>query len=245
MDYLRGMFAFALWDARRKRLLLARDRLGIKPLYYCQHGRELFFASEAKAILVNADFPRRLNRAAVDLLLRYLYLPGRDTLIEGLKRLPPGHWLSWENGVVRLEPYWQARLRPPRPITESEAIAGFRQRFEEAVSSHMVSDVPVGAFLSGGMDSSGVVAQMVRLLDRPPMTFTVGLPGADDERPIARRLAERLRTDHHEIEIDPTQFVDELPRMIWHLEEPTPIPFLPLYYLSRFARPQVKVALQG
>ncbi len=245
LQRLQGMFAFALWDAKWKRLLLARDRLGIKPLYYYQHGRELFFASEAKAILVNADLQRRLNRGAVKLLLRYLYLPGPDTLIEGLKRLPPGHWLRWESGEVCLGRYWQARLDAPRQITESEAISGFRDHFEEAVRSHLVSDVPVGAFLSGGMDSSGVVAQMARLLDRPPKTFTVGLAGVEDERPMARRLAERLRTEHHEIEINPAQFVSQLPRMIWHLEEPTPIPFLPLYFLSQFARPQVKVVLLG
>ncbi len=241
---LQGMFGFALWDARQKRLLLARDRLGIKPLYCTRTGRELFFASEAKSILANADFPRRLNRAGVERLLTYLYLPGADTLLEGIERLPPGHWLSWQNGEVRIEPYWQVQLDGVRSISESEAVAEFRQRFEEAVESHLVSDVPVGAFLSGGLDSAGVVAQAARLGQRPK-TFTVGFTGARDERPIARRLAEQFGTEHYETEIDPGQFVNDLPQIIWHLEEPTPISFLPLYYLSRFARQHVKVALVG
>ena len=244
LPHLQGMFAFALWDARQKRLLLARDRLGIKPLYYTRAGRELFFASEAKSILANADFPRRVNRAGVERLLTYLYLPGADTLMEGIERLPPGHWLGWQNGEVRIEPYWQVKLDAARAISESEAVAEFRRRFEEAVESHLVSDVPVGAFLSGGLDSAGVVAQAVRLGQRPT-TFTVGFTGARDERPIARRLAEQFGTEHHETEIDPAQFVHDLPQIIWHLEEPTPISFLPLYYLSRFARQHVKVALVG
>jgi len=241
---LQGMFAFALWDAKQKRLLLARDRLGIKPLYYAELGGELFFGSEAKSILAHPEFPRRLNRSGVESLLTYLYLPGTDTLMEGIQRLPPGHWLSWQKGETRIEPYWAVRLDCTRSITEDEAVAQFRQHFEEAVRSHLVSDVPVGVFLSGGLDSAGVVAQMARLGERPK-SFTVGFAGVQDERPIARRLAERFRTEHHEIEIDPAQFVNDLPRIIWHLEEPTPISFMPLYYLSEFARRQVKVALVG
>ena len=241
---LHGMFAFALWDARRQRLLLARDRLGIKPLYYARVNRELFFASEAKSLLANPDLPRRLNRHAVERLLTYLYLPGTQTLLEGIQRLPPGHWLSWQNGELQIAPYWQVRLETPRAISEDEAVAEFRRHFEEAVRSHLVSDVPVGAFLSGGLDSAGVVAQMARLGQRPK-TFTIGFTGVDDERPIARRLAERFGTDHHETEIEPGQLVADLPQIIWHLEEPTPISFLPVYYLSEFARRQVKVALVG
>lgn len=242
---LQGMFALALWDAPRKRLLLARDRLGIKPLYYRHHGRRLLFASEAKVLLLDPDFPRRLNRQAADRLLSYLYLPGTDTLIEGVKRLPPGCWLLWEEGRVQINRYWQPRLVPAGQPSESEAVAGFRARFREAVKSHLVSDVPVGALLSGGLDSAGVVAQMVELLDRKPKTFTVGFAGADDERPLARKLAERFRTDHHEFELDPARFVGDLPRLLWHLEEPTPISFLPLFYLSEFARRHVKVVLIG
>ncbi|MGH9863691.1 MAG: asparagine synthase (glutamine-hydrolyzing) [Candidatus Acidiferrales bacterium] len=242
---LQGMFAFALWDARRHRLLLARDRLGIKPLYYSQSGEQLFFASEAKAILLNPDFPRRLNRTAVDRLLTYLYLPGAETLIEGVKRLPPGCWLSAERGRLHVEPYWQARVEGTRRLSESEAVAEFRRLFEEAVRSHLVSDVPVGALLSGGLDSAGVTAQMARLLDQRPKTFTVGFAGADDERPIARRLAERFGTDHHEFELEPARFVADLPRLLWHLEEPTPISFLPLFYLAEFAKRKVKAVLIG
>lgn len=244
LPHLQGMFAIALWDAKQKRLLLARDRLGIKPLYYAELEGELFFGSEAKSILAHTEFPRRLNRSGVESLLTYLYLPGADTLMEGIQRLPPGRWLSWHNGKMRIEPYWAVRLDCTRSITEDEAVAQFRQHFEEAVRSHLVSDVPVGVFLSGGLDSAGVVAQMARLGERPK-SFTVGFAGVQDERPIARRLAERFRTEHHEIEIDPAQFVNDLPRIIWHLEEPTPISFMPLYYLSEFVRRHVKVALVG
>ncbi len=242
---LQGMFAFALWDAPRRRLLLARDRLGIKPLVYAHHGERFYFASESKAILMDPDFPRRPNRVAIDRLLAHLYLPGADFLIEGIHRLPPGCWLRWENGQLQLERYWQPRFHPTRSLTEADAIAEFRSRFEAAVASHLVSDVPVGALLSGGMDSAGVVAQMTRLLDRPPATFTVGLAGASDERPIARRLAEKFGTDHHELELQPDRFVQDLPRMIWHLEEPTPISFLPLFYLAEFAKRKVKAVLIG
>lgn len=242
---LQGMFALALWDARRQRLLLGRDRLGIKPLYYSRQGEQFFFASEAKAILLNPDFPRRLHRPAVELLLRYLYLPGPDTLLEGVKRLPPGCWLSWHQGEIHLEPYWRVQLDEPRPISEREAVAEFRRRFEEAVRSHLVSDVPVGALLSGGLDSAGVVAQMARLSAQRPKTFTIGFAGVPDEQPIARRLADAFGTDHHEFEVQPSRFLQDLPALLWHLEEPTPISFLPLYYLAEFARRQVKTVLIG
>ena len=245
LPQLQGMFAFALWDVRQRRLLLARDRLGIKPLYYSQPGERFFFASEAKAILLNPDFSRRLHRAAVERLLTYLYLPGPETLMEGVYQLPPGYWLRWENGQVQLRPYWQSSLLRKRQLSEAEAIKEFRRRFEEAVGSHLVSDVPVGALLSGGLDSAGVVAQMVRLLDRRPKTFTVGFKGVADERPIARTLAAKLGTDHHELEIEPDCFLQDLPRMIWHLETPTPISFLPLFYLSEFARRHVKAVFIG
>ncbi len=245
LERLQGMFAFALWDANRNRLLLARDRLGIKPLYYAPHQGTLYFASEAKAILANPELPRRLNPRAVARLLTYLYLPGPETLVEGIQRLPPGCWLSWQAGGIRLEPYWHLRVHAPRRVSESEAIREFLRRFEEAVGSHLVSDVPVGALLSGGLDSAGIVAQMARLLDRRPKTFTVGFAGASDERPLARRLAERLKTEHFEFELQPDHFLRDLPRMVWHLEEPSPISFLPLFYLSEFARRQVKAVLLG
>ncbi|MBI4466270.1 MAG: asparagine synthase (glutamine-hydrolyzing) [Acidobacteria bacterium] len=242
---LQGMFAFALWDAKRKRLLLARDRLGIKPLYFVRAGERFLFASEAKALLQDPELPRRLNPRAVDRLLRYLYLPGPETLLEGVLRLPPGGWLVWQNGDIRRGRYWEPHLEQPRPVSEDEAVAEFRRRFEEAVRSHLVSDVPVGALLSGGLDSAGVAAQMTRLLGRPFKTFTVGFAGADDERPIARRLAEHFGTEHQEFELRPEHFLEDLPRILWHLEEPTPISFLPLFYLARFVRPHVKVALIG
>ena len=242
---LQGMFAFALWDAQQKRLLLARDRLGIKPLYYAPQGERFSFASEAKTILLNPDFPRRLHRPAVARLLNYLYVPGEETLLEGLKRLPPAHWLVWQSGKVTLGRYWQSSWNTAAHISEKDAVTEFRHRFEAAVRSHLVSDVPVGALLSGGLDSAGVVAQMARLLEQRPRTFTVGFAGADDERPRARRLAEQLGTEHHEFELDPVRFVGDLPRLLWHLEEPTPISFLPLFYLAEFARRHVKAVLIG
>ncbi|MFQ5723074.1 MAG: asparagine synthase (glutamine-hydrolyzing) [Terriglobia bacterium] len=245
LERLQGMFAFALWDAPRQRLLLARDRLGIKPLYYAPRPGAFYFASEAKAILANPQLPRRLNPRAVTRLLTYLYLPGPETLVEGVHRLPPGCWLTWQDGQTCRGRYWSLRAHAPRRISEEEATGEFRRLFEDAVASHLVSDVPVGALLSGGLDSAGVVALMARLLDRPPKTFTVGFAGSADERPLARSFAEELGTEHYEFELQPDHFLRDLPRMVWHLEEPTPISFLPLFYLSEFARHQVKAVLLG
>jgi asparagine synthase (glutamine-hydrolysing) len=245
VHHLEGMFAFALWDDRKKRLLVARDRLGIKPLYFAQRGGRLLFASEAKALLQDPTLPRRLDAVAVERLLRYLYLPGPQALLAGVERLPPGSWLTWQNGGVEIGRYWEPHLATTRRLGEADAVAEFRARFEEAVRSHLVSDVSLGALLSGGLDSAGVVAQMARLDGRPFKTFTIGFAGADDERPLARRLAERFGTDHREFELSPERFVDDLPRLVWHLEEPTPISFLPLFYLAEFARREVKVVLIG
>lgn len=205
VERLRGMFAVAVWDARADRLVLARDRLGIKPLFYAEHGGALWFASEIKALLA-AGLPRRLDPVALHDYLTFDFVPGPNTMFDGISRLQPGHRLVWD-GMLKVERYWDL---PPQaaaaPVTDDvDALsAQLRTRLEDAVAAHMVSDVPVGAFLSGGLDSSVVVALMARLSPRPIHTFAVGFQERSyNELPWARKVARHCGTVHHEEVISP------------------------------------------
>lgn len=250
---LDGMFAFAVWDERRQRLVLGRDRIGKKPLYYWSSGGHLVFGSEIKAVLVDSAVPRRLDPGAIPAYLTFGYVPTPRTFFEGVVSLPPGHVLSFEpGGEPVIERYWA----PPITGVEGdarldcsleEAAREVRSLLEAAVARRLVSDVPLGAFLSGGIDSSAIVGIMARQLDRPVQTFTIGFDDRDgfDERPYARMAAERHSTDHHEFVVHPDA-VDLVERLVWHHDQPFgDSSAVPTFLLSEMTRGHVTVALSG
>jgi asparagine synthase (glutamine-hydrolysing) len=243
---LRGMFALALWDARERRLFIARDRAGKKPLHYLLDRDGLAFASEPKAFLADPAFDPRPNRAALSAYLTYQYVPSPLSAFEGVRKLPPAHYLVVERGQVRVERYWKLSFVAKRRISEADARAELIDRLREAVRLRLISDVPLGAFLSGGVDSSAVVATMAQLTDIPVKTFSIGFEDKEfDELPYARAVAQRYRTDHHEFVVRPSAS-DILPELVWHYNEPfADSSAIPTYYLSALARRHVTVALNG
>jgi asparagine synthase (glutamine-hydrolysing) len=247
---LRGMFAFALWDKRRQLLLLARDRVGIKPLYYTNTGRALLFASEIKSLLVDPSVARHINPRAIDRFLTYGYLPGNETLFDGIHKLDPGHYLTICDGQIAVRQYWDLRFETgPRWRNFDEAVGALQELLRRTVKDHMISDVPVGVLLSGGVDSTGVLRYAAERTDKPLHTFTIGFAGAEfaDERPYARLAAQRYGTVHQDITMTAQDFRDFLPKYVWHMEEPVcEPPAVALYYVSRLARESsVKVLLSG
>jgi len=254
VDRLRGMFAFAVWDAREEALWLVRDRLGVKPLYYAQAGQQFLFASEIKSLLAHPRISRRMNPQAVDDFLAYLYIPAPQTIFEGVQELSPAHWLRWQRGQIQIERYWDALPRPAyaqhiNEPAEARAIEEVRGCLADAVQSRMVSDVPLGAFLSGGMDSSSIVAFMAQADKANPVrTFSLGF-GAGEERytelEYARLAAKAFSAQHREIEIQ-AKSAALLPTLVSHFDEPFGNPTaLLLYQLSQRTREHVTVALAG
>ena len=244
---LRGMFAFALWDERRRRLLLARDRLGIKPLYYAEAGGRLVFASELKALLQLDEIERRLNWNAIGRLFTFLCTPQAESIIEGVRKLEPGHILIASPGrALRLERYWDSQFEPEYGRPEAYFVERLRALIEESVRLHLVSDVPLGAFLSGGIDSSSVVATMARLSSTPVKTFSIGFrEPAYDESGHARLVAERFGTEHHELILEPN-VLDIIEDLAWYLDEPFGDPSaIPTYMVSKLASQHVTVVLSG
>lgn len=248
VQLLRGMFAYALWDARRRRLVLARDRLGIKPLFYAEAGSDFLFASEAKALFCHPALRPDLDVESLDLYLTFQYVPGPQTLFRGVSKLKPGHLLIRENGCTTIQKYWSVVFEDGhRSVEIDEAVEEFQERLTEAVKLHLVSDVPVGALLSGGIDSSSVVATMAEVGQTRIRTFTVGFdsPGMLDEREDAGLVARHFGTDHAEIVTRP-EAAELLPRLVWHLDEPIADPAaLPTYLVCRYARQSVPVVLTG
>jgi asparagine synthase (glutamine-hydrolysing) len=245
--HLRGMFAFALWDRGRRRLLLARDRIGKKPLFYSQRGDTLWFGSEAKAILQDDEVDRSVNLEAIDAFLQFQYVPQPLSAFRSLNKLPPAHTLIWENGQIRTERYWRLSYRPHgRARSEAEAHELIREELLEATRLRLRSDVPIGAFLSGGVDSSGVVAAMARESPTAVKTFSIGFDvEAYDERRFAREVAELYGTEHCELRIEP-RAIEILPRLIWHYGEPfADSSAIPSFYLAELTRSHVTVALNG
>jgi asparagine synthase (glutamine-hydrolysing) len=250
VERLNGMFAFALWDARRARLLVGRDRLGIKPIYVTQNAHRLAFASEAKALLELPGIERALEPAAIASYLQLGYVPAPQSIFRGIRKLPPATLLIAQNGRVEQRRYWHVPTNVDRDIPEGEWPERIRESMERSVRMQMVSDVPLGAFLSGGIDSSAVVAFMARASTAPVKTYSIGFEGsrADEyynELPYARRVAQLFGTEHREIVVKP-DVVSLLPRLLWHMDEPvSDTAFITTFLVSEFARRDVTVILSG
>jgi len=247
VDHLRGMFAFALWDETRRRLLLARDRLGVKPVYYAEVAGRLVFASELKALLEMPYVEPEINWRAAAHLFTSLTTPASESIVQGVHKLPAGHLLVATPGRgTRVLPYWDVRFDTDRRRSASDLIAELRARLDESVRLRLVSDVPVGAFLSGGLDSSAVVASMARQVPGPVKTFTIGFKDqAFDESEYARRVARKFGTDHHELVLEP-DVIDIVEDIAWHLDEPFgDSSAIPTYMVSKLAARHVKVVLSG
>jgi asparagine synthase (glutamine-hydrolysing) len=250
VERLDGMFAFALWDGARNRLLLARDRLGIKPLYYAITPTEVLFGSEIKAILAAGGIRPELHRDIVPEYLANRFIASDETFFRGIRKLLPGRTLSWSAAKGFEERrYWQVpRATSGRPVGSlQECAMDLRERLRAAVKSHLMSDVPLGLFLSGGIDSSGLAALMAALVDRPIRTFAVGFSDpAANELSFARVAARSVRSQHSEIVVSPEEFFRTLPSLVWHEDEPIAFTSsVPLYFVSRLAEDHVKVVLTG
>ncbi len=247
VERLRGMFAFAIWDVRRSRLLVARDRLGIKPLYYAMVKGRLLFASELKSILQISEVERTVNWGSLDHLLAYMTTPVADSIVAGVRKLEPGHLLSITvGGEPRVERYWTLQFQPEYGRSEDDVAEELRARLAECVRLHLVSDVPVGAFLSGGTDSSAVVAAMSSVASGRIKTFSIGFRDEGfNELPYAKMVAERFDTDHHELILEP-DVMELLKDLAWDLDEPLgDSSSIPTYMVSKLAAQHVKVVLSG
>lgn len=250
VDYLRGMFAFAIWNEKKRELLLARDRVGIKPLYYRIDDRCLLFGSEMKAILRDPSVPREVDVPMIDRFLSYYYMPGDETLLKGIKKLTPGHYLVARDGRVEIKQYWDLHFgRVTQDLRNfSEAKEALRHLLRETSRLHMISDVPVGFLLSGGVDSTAMLSLSVAETSEAVSSFTVGFEGQrfDDERPYARLAADRFGSKHYEYSFTSREFADFLPKYVWHMEEPVcEPPAISLYYISKLASEHVKVLISG
>jgi asparagine synthase (glutamine-hydrolysing) len=246
LEHLRGMFAFALVDRARRRLLLARDRVGKKPLFYHDDGRRVVFASEIKSLLLDPSVPREVDETALADYLTFQYVPSPETIWRGIRRIPPAHRLIADANGVRVERYWSLPVEPDLGRSEEFYRERLRALLEEAVRIRLMSDVPLGAFLSGGIDSSVVTALMARVVHEPVKTFSIGFEEQDvSELDHARRVARHLGTDHHELVVRP-RALDLLPRLVWQMDEPfADASMIPTYYVSEMARRHVTVALSG
>lgn len=249
VQHLRGMFAFAIWDANRKSLFIARDRLGIKPLYYRVSSREFIFGSEIKALLAYPGVRGTFNRKGLPEYLAYGYLSGEETFYEDVRKLMPGHRLEInEGGELRIDRYWELRAHEDSlPRNERYYVETYRDMLEESVKSHLMSDVPLGVFLSGGLDSSAVAALMTRVRREPIETFSVGYTEQSySELPYARAVAKHLNSLHHEVLVSSEDFFGALPKLIWHEDEPIAWPSsVSLFFVAQLARQRVKVVLTG
>ena len=252
VELLSGMFAFAIWDSARRELLLARDRLGIKPLYYALDGDgALYFASEIKALVESRAVAPEINYSALPDYLANHAPSGEETLFRGVKRLLPGHTLTWRDGRIEIRKYWDLSFAHPQnghpALSDRGAIEQWTELFREAVRSHLMADVPLGVFLSGGIDSSAIAAVMSGMATGPIKTFSVGFAEREaNELEYARMVARAFNTDHHEVIVSPADFFAVLPKLIWHEDEPLGhLASVPLYFVSELAARHVKVVLTG
>ncbi len=244
--HLNGMFAIAIWDSHRRRLVLGRDRLGQKPLVYRHEPGRLLFASQIKSLLEVPGVPRELDPAAIDEYLTYQYIPHPNTIFRGIRKLPPGHLAVYQDDRLEIRPYWEPDFADEQPVREEVAREQLSELLSDSVRLRMQSDVPLGAFLSGGVDSSLIVALMQRAASRPVKTFSIGFPVAEyDESHYARRVAQHLGTEHHAFEVTPDALAI-LPELVWHYDEPfADSSAIPTWWVSQRTRTHVTVALSG
>lgn len=249
VQYLRGMFAFAVIDQKNRSLFIARDRLGIKPLFYAIHGNRILFASEMKAIFQDESVSKEIDFAALDAYFTYGYIPSPLTIFKSIRKLDPGHFIRCDSKGIQIEPYWDLRFKPDDKRSEEDFSEEFLQRFDESVRIHLMSEVPLGAFLSGGVDSGLMVAMMARHMTSPVETFTMGFGGGTggylDERIYARKIAERYHANYHEFEVQP-KLEEVLDFIIHSFDEPfADDSVIPTYYICKLAKEHVTVALTG
>jgi asparagine synthase (glutamine-hydrolysing) len=243
---LRGPFAFAIWDNRKKRLFIARDRIGKKPLYYTYKNKTLIFASEIKAILQDPGVSAEVNRPAITDYLSYGYTPTPETMFKDIMKLPPAHFMIYEKGNIRFEKYWELDFSKKIKLSENDYSMRIMELFEECTKIRLISDVPLGAFLSGGIDSSAIVYMMSKLNHGPVRTFSIGFNEEDySELKYAKLIARLFKTDHHEYIVKPNA-IELLPKLVWHYNEPyADSSALPSYYVAKMTRQEVTVALNG
>ena len=247
VEKLRGMFGFAIWDNRKKQLFLARDRVGIKPVYYWLSDTSLVFGSEIKAILADPEVRPEVLPRMIDRFLSFYYVPGEETLFKNIYKLAPGSYMVVKDGKAKTSSYWDLRFSPVEQDFKT-AEENVIKLLDEAVQLHMISDVPVGFLLSGGLDSTAMLGFTAGKTDHPLHSFTLGFsdPGLVDERPYATLAARTYGTNHHEMTISSKEFADFLPKFAWHMEEPCCEPqAVALYYVSRLAKEFVKVLISG
>jgi asparagine synthase (glutamine-hydrolysing) len=249
VKHLRGMFAFAIWDRSKRSLFLVRDRLGIKPLYYRYDGKTLLFGSEIKALLAYPGAKREFNRGTLAEYLAFGYIAGEESMYAGIRKVLPGHILTLgEQGGLETSSYWDLDVKADDgSLSREHYVNRYREQLEQCVSSHLMSDVPLGVFLSGGLDSSAVAALTTKIRREPLETFSVGYgEEAFSELPYARTIAEHLNSRHHEVRLSRNEFFQTLPRLIWHEDEPIVWPSsVALYFVARLARERVTVVLTG
>jgi asparagine synthase (glutamine-hydrolysing) len=249
VDYLRGMFAFAIWDQRKQELLIARDRLGVKPLYYVHTADgSLYFGSEIKTVLEARAVKPEVNYAVLSDYLANHAPSGEETLFVGVKRLLPGHIMTWRDGEVSIRRYWDVDFSKHTDERDDQTyIKQWSELFRESVRLRLMADVPLGMFLSGGIDSSAIAAVMSEMVSEPIKTFSVAFAEREaNELEYARLVADTYKTNHHEVVVSPEQFFEALPRLVWHEDEPLAHPSsVALYFVSHLASQHVKVVLTG
>ena len=245
---LRGMFAIALWTESTKRLILARDRMGIKPLYVARRGEDLFFGSELKAILVHPEIDRRLSMAGLDCYLSLNYVPCPWTLVEGIEKVSPGHWMEWQNGHVSSGPYWQLPFVLPRHRTLEAAQEELDSLLEQSVREHLLSDVPLGVWLSGGIDSSTILHYAARLSTSKLKTFSISFQGRSfDETRYIQQVAAQYGTEHDQLDLNPEENLeDAIEEFAYYSDEPdADAGALPVWFLSKLSKTKTTVSLSG
>lgn len=246
LNDLRGMFAIAIWDQRNQKLFLARDRVGKKPLYYAIVDNSLIFSSEMKSLLLKKEISRELNYNSIDDFLAYQYIPAPNTIFKNINKLEAGTYLTCQNGKIEKKKYWELDYEPKMNISLKDAKDEFINLFNDAVKCRLESDVPLGCFLSGGIDSSAVVAFMRKNITDKIRTFSIGFEEEEfNELPYARMIADKFQTDHTEFIVKPNA-VDVLPKLVWHFDEPyADYSAIPTYYLAQVTKQHVSVALNG